>query len=599
MKEKGPFSTFWPKLSPYLKPYLRRLIIGVLAGGGFATAIGAIPLVAGWVFGVVFDYSSVEEVKNTVAGIKESVQMEQLDWLQVLAVVLMIPLVFFFRGTFDYISSYFLHWTGQHVIRDIRVDYYRSVHKQSLQFFSKMEVGQLISRMTYDIQQIEQFTSIILNHLSRHPLTLILLTVQLFVLDPLAAAVTMFVFPLCILPIQIYGKRVRRATKRSQQNVGIVTEMMHESITGIRVVKAFGREESEVKKFYNNSTKLLRELLKVVRSRVILEPLIVLISGFGFAAAFVYFRLKGYGINEFVRFAASLLMLYEPAKKLGRLRLIMHQVASSTERLFEIIDLKPDIEDKPDATLLTTFENSIVFQDVSFSYDADIPVLKNINVEIPRNKFVALVGASGAGKSTFVNLIPRFYEPTSGCIQVDGKDYRDYKMASLRAKIGVVTQDTILFHDTIRNNLMYGNPDASDNDVKKAAQRAYADEFILEMQEGYETVVGEKGFRLSGGQKQRLAIARAILKDAPILILDEAMSSLDTRSEKLIQKALDEFMGDRTVIAIAHRLSTVLHADEIIVMDKGEAVERGSHEELLKLEGIYSQFYKTQFFVNE
>jgi len=401
--------------------------------------------------------------------------------------------------------------------------------------------------------------------------------------------------PLCILPISIYGRKIRATSKLAQENQGEIVSRLHENITGARVVKGFHMEAYEKKKFWETCLRQFSFQMRIVRSTNILSPLIEIVGAVGASAALYYAYRTQMPSSKFLELLVLIFVLYDPIKNLSKLHTTIQKSLASTDRILAILNTESSVKELPKAQTLSPIHSHIELKDLSFYYAEEKSVLQNISLTIPHGKTIALVGPSGGGKTSLLNLLPRFYDPTQGTIRIDGTDIREVSLQSLRKQIAIVNQDTILFNDTIRNNIRYGSLDASDEEIIKAAKQAYAHDFILQQSHGYDTIVGDKGVNLSGGQKQRLAIARAILKNPAILLLDEATSALDTESERFVQAALDELIKGRTVIVIAHRLSTVQKADFIVVIDKGRIIEQGRHEELLQQNKLYRKLYDLQF----
>jgi subfamily B ATP-binding cassette protein MsbA len=432
--------------------------------------------------------------------------------------------------------------------------------------------------------------------------SLIVLVVVAFVKDWFLASIAFVVFPASVLPVMRFSRKIKGLTRRGQIRTGTLTAYLQESIQGNRIVKAFGMEEYESRRFADENRRLLRQSLRASRMRGIVAPVIELLAAFGIGGVLWY---GGWSVvggsrtpGEFMAFLAAMFLMYQPFKGLTRTYAMVQQGLAGAERVFEILDQAPEVCDRPNAQVAPRFTRAIEFHDVSFAYGAT-PVLKGVNLIVRAGEMVALVGVSGAGKSTLADLIPRFHDVGSGRITIDGVDIRDVTLESLRAQIGIVTQHTFLFNDTVRNNIAYGDPSRSMDDIITAARAAHAHDFVLAMRKGYDSMVGESGMQLSGGQRQRLAIARALLKDAPILILDEATSSLDSESERSVQDALENLMTTRTTLVIAHRLSTIRKADRIVVLVDGEIAEEGTHDELLGRKGAYSRLYSLQLLENE
>jgi subfamily B ATP-binding cassette protein MsbA len=510
--------------------------------------------------------------------------------------------IYFIKGACNYTQTITMNFIGQRIVADLRNRLYEQIQRQSLAFFTKNPTGILMSRITNDVGYIQQAASEAVTSLLKDTSTLICLVFVIFYRDWKLAILAMFVFPLAIYPIAKFGQKIRSVATRTQVTIGGLTALLQETISGTRIVKAFGMEKYEAGRFAKENERLFHLNLKSAAVNAISSPIMEFLGGIGIAAIIFY---GGYQVirgsatpGTFFSFLTALIMLYEPVKRLTNVNNTIQQGIAGAQRVFQIIDTIPEIQDRRGAAVLPKIRHGIVIENLSFAYE-DTPVLKNINISIRAGEVIAFVGMSGGGKTTLVNLIPRFYEVTSGQILIDGHDIRDVTLESLRSQIAIVTQQTILFNDTVRNNIAYGSFDRNDNEIVAAAKAANAHHFITGLPEDYQTIIGEQGAKLSGGERQRIAIARALLKNAPILILDEATSALDTEAEIEVQEALENLMKGRTTLVIAHRLSTIRHADRIIVLVDGEIVEEGTHEVLLEKKGEYYKLYNMQFRDNE
>jgi subfamily B ATP-binding cassette protein MsbA len=510
--------------------------------------------------------------------------------------------IYLLKGLGSYFSTYLMTDIGQRVVRDLRNELFRHTLGQSAAFFARRTTGQLLSRITNDVNQVQHAVSETVGDLLRESLALVGYACLLFYYDVGLALLCMTGAPLVLYPLVRLGQRVRRMTRRSQEELETLSHVTVEAFTAHRIVKAFGAEKHEGEKFAVASHRLYRTNMKVTGALSALPPLMEFLGGAGMAAALWYGSREIASGNltpgEFTSFIAAVFLMYGPVKKLSRVNANVQQALAAAGRIFEMLDIDTEVRDRAGARTLEPVRQRIEFKAVGFAYAdmPDRPILRDVSFQVPAGHVVAIVGLSGAGKTTLVNLIPRFYDVTAGAILIDGVDIRDVTVASLRAQVGIVTQETVLFDDTIAANIAYGSPRASLDDIEAAARAAHAHEFIQAMPERYRTLVGERGQRLSGGERQRLAIARALVKNPPILIMDEATSPLDSESELLVQDALSNLLRDRTAFVIAHRLSTVRRADAIIVLDEGSIVEVGRHEALLaRPGGVYAKLHALQF----
>lgn len=506
--------------------------------------------------------------------------------------------IFLVKGLCNYGQAILMSSIGLRIVADLRNKLYECIQRQSLAFFTGHPTGLLMSRITNDVLSVQSAASEAITALVKDTFTLLCLIGVIFYTDWKLALIAMVVFPITIYPITWFGRRMRKVTRSTQVTMGTLNSLLHETISGTRIVKAFGMEHYESERFAAENERLFKLNIKTVTINAISSPLMDFLGGMGIAAVIFY---GGYNVvhgystpGTFFSFIAAMLMLYEPIKRLTGVNNTINQGIAGAERIFSIIDLVPDIIDKPGAGELPPIKKGIDIQNATFRYE-ETPVLKNINLSIKAGEVIAFVGMSGGGKTSLVNLIPRFYDVSEGRVLIDGCDIRDVTMKSLRSQIAIVTQQTILFNDTVRNNIAYGDIHTTEEDIYNAARAANAHDFIMKLPQGYDSNIGELGTKLSGGEKQRICIARALLKDAPILILDEATSSLDTEAEIEVQDALDNLMKGRTTLVIAHRLSTIRNADRIIALVNGEIVEEGNHETLIAKKGEYYRLYNLQF----
>ena len=509
-----------------------------------------------------------------------------------------IILIFVFRGICRYLNDYFMRTAAQLAVQDVRNEIFKKNIFLDLKFFHQNQTGSLMSRIVNDVAMMQDGVGGIVTGVFRDAIGLVSLLGVIFYRDWQLAIISILVIPLSIYPAQILGKKIKLNARKGQEEAGGFANILQEALSGIKVVKAFSLEKIMIDNFSRANRMYYDFTRKLIKYTSLSSPIMEIITSFGIAAV-VFFGGHKVMANklsapEFFSFITAMALVYSPLKKLISAYSEAQRCLGASERVFEIIDARPEIIDAPDGYTLTKDDNRVEFKNVYFKYQDDY-ILNNVCLVAEKGQAIALVGPSGGGKSTLVSLIARFFDTSEGKILIGSHDVRDITKTSLMNHIALVDQETILFHDTVANNIRYGKPGATDDEITKAAQAAFAHDFIIDMPAGYETSIGDRGVRLSGGQRQRLCIARAILKNAPILILDEATSALDTESEQMVQKALDNLMINRTTFVIAHRLSTVLHADKIIVLENGSIVESGTHQELIQNNGLYSRLCSVQF----
>jgi len=597
------------RLIRYVLPFFLQLLSGVslLAAVGFLEAFRLV-LVGPVLDRVLNPASGSENIRLfTVPGTGHDIYLQRFvpthfhnAWT-IVAYALVASTVL--KGIFDYAGTYLVNHAGFGMITDLRNDLYESVLRRSAAFFQKHTTGTLVSTIVNDIERVQYAMSNVLAEFLQQFFTFIFIAIAVVFLGKNLAWVLLLFIPIIIYSAGKIGRRVRFTTRGGQDKLADIQNILHETITGNRIVKAFGMESWEIARFRKAARRLFRANLRYVAAAAISSPLMDIFGAVGIALLLLLGRDKiahnEFTPGTFVAFIIAVFKLYDPVRKFALFNNNFQQALGASSEIFKFMDTEDEIREKRGAPALPMFAHSIRFEHVSFSYEGNgegaREILREIDLEVRSGEILAVVGSSGAGKSTLVHLIPRFFDVTAGRITIDGRDVRDVTLASLRSQIGIVTQETILFNDTVRNNIAYGQPTVSQKQVEVAARAALAHDFIMEFPEGYSTVIGERGLRLSGGERQRIAIARALLKNAPILILDEATSALDSESEALVQSALQNLMEGRTVLVIAHRLSTVRRADRIVVLENGTITDVGAHEDLMRKLGTYRRLYDLQF----
>jgi subfamily B ATP-binding cassette protein MsbA len=572
-----PGKDIYIRILKFVRPYWPRLLVAMFCMGAVSAITAAFALLT----------------KNVLDDVLIN---KDMSMLRVISLAVMILGVI--KGFFGFGEGYLMNYVGQRVVANLRLWLYTHLQTLSLSFFDRTPTGVLMSRITNDVNSIQGAVSDAVTGMIKDVFTAIGLICVVFYRDWLLALVAIFVFPLAAYPFVTFSRKLRKISKRALETIAYISTFLQETIFGHRIVKAFNMEEYENKRFSDANERYFKYLMKRVKIRSLSNPVMEWLAYIGIGG-FLWVGgsrvVSGaMTVGDFFSFMTAMALLYDPMRGISKVNLLIQEGIVAARRVFDILDLKPEVADAPDARPLPPFSREIEYRNVSFRY-ADDMILKQLSITVQRGEKVALVGSSGAGKTTLVNLLPRFYEVTKGKILIDGMDIRHVTLKSLRDEIGVVSQQTLLFNDTVRNNIAYGRPEIPEGEVIKAAKMADAHHFILKLAKGYDTIIGEQGVTLSGGQRQRLSIARALLKNAPILILDEATSSLDTESEREVQAALDRLMQKRTVLVIAHRLSTVRNVDRILVLSGGEIIEEGVHRELMALGGEYKKLYELQF----
>jgi ATP-binding cassette, subfamily B, bacterial MsbA len=594
------------RLMQYPRPYWWPISVSVVLMALASAAQGLFLLLLQPVFERLFNVQSTKPIDVDLFGHK--ISLDRLlsgitpdIWT---AVASCIVVLFAVKGIADYSANYLVNYAGLSGLNDLRRDVFRKILRLDAGFFETTSSATLISNVMSDLEKIQVALSHILADFLRQLFTSTILLTLVFAKDWRLALFSLTVLPCVLVPTARLGRKIRKATRSAQDNAAEVTQILQEAVQGQQVVKSFGTEEREAVRFSQAAARLRKSTLKYVAQQAVVSPLIELMGAITVVALLSFARTQiAAGVmkpGEFITFIMALLMLYEPVKRLTGIYAIFQGALGASQKVFDYLDLPEKIANRPGATKMDGLRDAIEFQNVGFAYSANPePVLRDVNLRISAGEIVALVGPSGAGKSTLTYLVSRFHDVTEGRILMDGIDVRDLTLESLRAQIGIVAQENFLFHDTVANNIAYGSENASRQQIEWAATNAMALEFIQQLPQGFDTPIGERGMKLSGGQRQRIAIARALLKNPPILILDEATSHLDTESEMLVQKALSNLMQERTVLVVAHRLSTVRRADKIVALQAGRIAEIGTHEQLLQNKGVYQRLHELQFWEPE
>lgn len=579
------------RLLAYVWPYRARLLIATLCMVGVSLTNALISATV---------YVTLNGLENRTRVIIDNIPhasfLPRIEF-QAAWIPLIIVGVFILHSLFDYLSKYQMAGVGIRAIRQIRDDLYSHLVKLDLGYYARGRTGDMISRILNDVGSIQGGITDVFVDLIQQPLTILFNIPMVFLWGGPYAFFAVLVFPLATVPIVYLGRRLRRITKRMQEHSSDITAAMGETLSGIQVVKAFNQEDYEINRFREINRSVFDFFKKSVKITAIQRPLIEVMGAIGTALA-VWFALQHLPADRFGAFVGSLFIFYEPLKKISKVNSTVQQTVASGQRIFEILDIPPTMVETPGALSLDSEIFSVHYEQVSFFYEPEREVLSDIDFEIKKGEVLAIVGPSGSGKTTLVNLLLRFYDPQKGILRINGMDLKEISLRSLREHIGVVSQETVLFNASVRENIAYGRREGrpyTDEEIRAAAEAAHAGSFIQDLPKGYDTLIGERGLKLSGGQRQRLAIARAILKNPPILILDEATSHLDAESEREVQRALEDLMEGRTVFVIAHRLATIQRATKILVLDEGRIVQMGTNESLLREGGVYKRLYNLQF----
>ena len=605
---------FIRRLWAYARPYKTRLVMGLLFGCLYAMVSGLLMLLVRLVATLTFpgaDQITLASELNKAPAFLQPLTHSLQHWLPALKstgskngqvlLICVLPALMFLRGVCGYLNIYLTNWAAVRAIADLRVKLFSHLQNQPLSFFANAKTGDLIARVVNDTYALHSVIANSTGSLLKDPLTLISLLTVLLV-QPSTRKLTLVsivVMPICLVPVVIYGKKIRKSARAMQSHLAELSNLMHESFTGNRVIKAYNLEGAVLGKVRQATQKFVGHMMRVVRANELPSQMTEFVGVLGVCMVLLYvtfqtMKHQDISVGDFVMFIVSLLLMYQPVKTMARLYNQLHQAAASSQRVFDYLEMQSTLTEVANPMPLAAAGQDIHFEEIDFDY-GEKSILRGINFTVKAGQLVALVGRTGSGKTTITNLLLRFYDPKKGQVKIGGTDIRQVRIKDLREQIALVDQETILFNDTVRQNIRLGRQTATDAEVESAARHAHAHEFIMEKPLGYETIVGEKGVSLSGGQRQRIAIARALLRNAPILVLDEATSSLDSESERAVQDAFEELMQGRTTICIAHRLSTIQKADVILALENGRIVEAGTHAELIQARGLYCKLYELQF----
>jgi subfamily B ATP-binding cassette protein MsbA len=598
--------SFLHKIWELARPYKLRLFLGVITGVLNGAIYSLMIATAMFVYAAMFPTANADAAQLPIKHLPQFLQKWfysardglahglQTHHSAVWAMIAMIPLIALMRGITGYLNVYLLQWVGSRAVADLRTKLFTHLLDLSAGFYTENATGELVSRVMNDTQALQTILTNVTSVIVRDPMTLLSVLGFLLWQQPKLTLIALFVLPVCVIPIAIYSRKIRRSSREAQVQAAELTQTMTEGFTGHRVIKAYNLEKIVAEKFRETAARTVNLVMRITRASEIPGAIIEFVGACGITLLLVYlFSAAGSHSQptDFIQLLVSIISIYQPLKNLTRLQNQIVQARAATERVFEMLATKNSVPEPAQPRRLQAANADIRFENVSFNYGEKV-ILENINLNVKAGQLVAFVGKTGSGKTTLANLLLRFYDPTSGAIRIGDIDLREFSTRDLRQQMAVVSQENILFNDTIHRNIELGRPGATNDEIVAAAKHAHAYEFIMQKPKGFDTVIGEKGVTLSGGQRQRLAIARAVLRDAPILILDEATSALDTESERAVQAALDELMRKRTTFCIAHRLSTILHADLIVVLEFGRVVECGTHNELIKRGGLYQKLYE-------